>query len=175
MSISYQGGKVTKYEQGPYVFAIRQFTPFYAMRVLGELQKIISPALEGAVNGLKQDSLDKDIGDAMFIGETIANALIKLAEHSDGEQFEKAASLLLDADYIGVAPKGKTDFQALDENAINEVFSGRIVDMFALMVRVFQVNYLDFSKLSSVPTGVRKTLAEVKRSFRGNILQSSGK
>lgn len=178
MSIMYSGGKVEKYTQGQYVFAIRQFTPFHAMYVLGELQKVIAPAIGGAFQGLKEDSLDKDVRDMLFLGETLSNAFNNLAKNADGKQLEQAASLLLDPDYVSVAPKmnkGAPEFQVLDEAAINEVFSGRIIDMFVLMIKVFRVNYMDFSKLSSVPTGVRKTLAEVKQSFLGNTLLSSDK
>lgn len=175
MAIMYSGGKTTKYEQGQYVFAIRQFTPFYAMRVLGELQKIISPALGGALEGLKTSNGDAQLNDMAVMTNGVSDALLKLAKTMNGEQLETAAMLLLDADYVSVAPRKTNDFQVLDESAINEVFSGRMIDMFALMVQVFKVNFLDFSKLSSVPTGVRKTLAEIKQSFQGNAAKNSSK
>ena len=95
----------------------------------------------------------------------MADALNNMAKTLDGETLERAAELLLDPQYVSVAPLHTKDFQPLDEGAVNEIFSGRIIDLIALMVQIFKVNYADFSKLSSVPTGVRKALGEIKSSF----------
>ena len=135
------------------------------MKVLGDLQKVVVPALGGAVGGLKPESLDMDTSDVKFIGGAVADALNNLAKTLDGETLERAAELLLDPQYVSVAPLHTKDFQPLDEGAVNEIFSGRIIDLIALMVQIFKVNYADFSKLSSVPTGVRKALGEIKSSF----------
>ena len=106
-----------------------------------------------------------DTSDVKFIGGAVADALNNLAKTLDGETLERAAELLLDPQYVSVAPLHTKDFQPLDEGAVNEIFSGRIIDLIALMVQIFKVNYADFSKLSSVPTGVRKALGEIKSSF----------
>ena len=135
------------------------------MKVLGDLQKVVVPALGGAIGGLKPESLDMDTSDVKFIGGAVADALNNLAKTLDGETLERAAELLLDPQYVSVAPLHTKDFQPLDEGAVNEIFSGRIIDLIALMVQIFKVNYADFSKLSSVPTGVRKALGEIKSSF----------
>ena len=165
MSIIYRGGETKKYDQGDYTFAIRPFPAFHSMKVLGDLQKVVVPALGGAIGGLKPESLDMDTSDVKFIGGAVADALNNLAETLDGETLERAAELLLDPQYVSVAPLHTKDFQPLDEGAVNEIFSGRIIDLIALMVQIFKVNYADFSKLSSVPTGVRKALGEIKSSF----------
>ena len=123
------------------------------------------PALGGAIGGLKPESLDMDTSDVKFIGGAVADALNNLAKTLDGNTLERAAELLLDPQYVSVAPLHTKDFQPLDEGAVNEIFSGRIIDLIALMVQIFKVNYADFSKLSSVPTGVRKALGEIKSSF----------
>ena len=86
----------------------------------------------------------------------------------DGDTLEKVSAMLLDPDYVSVAPLHTKDFQQLDESAVNEVYSGRIFDMIVLMAQVFKVNYMDFSKLSSVPTGFLGTLRGLKQSFQGN-------
>ena len=135
------------------------------MKVLGDLQKVVVPALGGAIGGLKPESLDMDTSDVKFIGGAVEDALNNLAKTLDGETLERAAELLLDPQYVSVAPLHTKDFQPLDEGAVNEIFSGRIIDLIALMVQIFKVNYADFSKLSSVPTGVRKALGEIKSSF----------
>lgn len=165
MSIIYRGGETKKYDQGDYTFAIRPFPAFHSMKVLGDLQKVVVPALGGAIGGLKPESLDMDTSDVKFIGGAVADAFNNLAKTLDGDALERAAELLLDPQYVSVAPLHTKDFQPLDEGAVNEIFSGRIIDLIALMVQIFKVNYADFSKLSSVPTGVRKALGEIKSSF----------
>lgn len=165
MSIIYRGGETKKYDQGDYTFAIRPFPAFHSMKVLGDLQKVVVPALGGAIGGLKPESLDMDTSDVKFIGGAVADAFNNLAKTLDGDTLERAAELLLDPQYVSVAPLHTKDFQPLDEGAVNEIFSGRIIDLIALMVQIFKVNYADFSKLSSVPTGVRKALGEIKSSF----------
>ena len=145
------------------------------MKVLGELQKVLAPALGGAVGGMKPETLDQDTNNVIFIGNTVADALNGLAHSLDGDTLEQASAMLLDPNFVSVAPLHTKDFQQLDESAVNEVFSGRIFDMIVLMVQVFKVNYMDFSKLSSVPTGVLETLRGLKQSFPGNALTNSHK
>lgn len=169
----WDGGKVEKIAQGDYVFGIRKFTPFHAMRVLGDLQKVIAPVLGGAASSIKTQNPDVDIRNMSMLGNVLSDALNNLADKVSGEQLETAAKILLDPDYISVSPKGKQDFQRLDEEIVNEVFEGRVIDMFALMGQVFKVNYLDFSKLCSVPTGVREALTEIRQSFQAKPLTNS--
>ncbi len=171
----FDGGKVKKIEMGEYVFSVRQFAPFHAMHVLGELQKIVLPALGGALGGIKNQgtNMDADIKNLAVIGSALADALNNLASSLNGEQLEMAIRLLLDPDYVSVSPKGKNDFQRLDEGMANEIFCGRPIDMVALAVHVFRVNYLDFSKLCSIPSGWMDTLAEMKTSFQGKLNPSS--
>ena len=68
MSIIYRGGETKKYDQGDYTFAIRPFPAFHSMKVLGDLQKVVVPALGGAIGCLKPESLDMDTSDVKFIG-----------------------------------------------------------------------------------------------------------
>lgn len=175
MSIMYQGGDVTKYDQGEYTFAIHQFPPFHAIKVLGEVQKVLGPALGGMSKGVKPDNLDMETSNVNFISSVVSETLNALAANVDGDKLENMMALVLDPDYIAVAPKHSKDFQRLDESALNEIFSGRIIDMLALAAQVLKVNYLDFSKLSTVPTGARTLLGDLKRSFRGAIPTSSDK
>lgn len=163
---SYTGGTFTQYEQGEYVFSIRQFTPFYAMKVLGELQKIATPILGGAVQAAENVDTEAEIRSIPVLTKLVSGAVNGMANKVDGETLERIAKLLLDPNYVSVAPIHTKEFQRLDEAAINEVFSGRVIDMIALMMQVAKINYLDFSKLCSVPTGAREVLAELKQSFR---------
>ena len=134
----WDGGKFTKYQQGEYTFTIRQFAPFKAIKVLGDLQKIISPALSGALSGLKK------------------------TPEADTNLYKNYVSVEV------VDKNGTKNFTQLDEGLINEIFTGRTFDLLALMVKVFQVNFMDFSKLSSIPSGVREVFGEIKSPFQEN-------
>ena len=97
---------------------------------------------------------------------TIASgSFMSLAMYLDGDELWRISKLLLDPEYVYVK-NSSGQFEKLTESVANEVFSGRPFDMIALMVKVVTVNYLDFSKLSSLPAGVRETLDGLKLTFR---------
>lgn len=166
----WDGGKFTKFQQGEYTFTIRQFAPFRAIKVLGDLQKIISPALSGALSGLKKTP-EADTNNFLSLAPILSDALEKLAYSLDGDKLQNAMEILLDKNYVSVevvAKNGTKNFTQLDEGLINEIFTGRTFDLLALMVEVFRVNFMDFSKLSSIPSGVREVFGEIKSPFRAD-------
>lgn len=166
----WDGGKFTKFQQGEYIFSIRTFAPFKAIKVLGDLQKIIGPALAGAFSGLK-NAPDADTNNILSLAPILSNALEKIAYNLDGDKLQNAMNLLLDRNYVSVevtSKNGTKAFTQLDENLINEIFTGRTFDLLVLMAEVFKINFLDFSKLSSVPSGVLEMLGEIKSPFQGN-------
>jgi len=162
---AYDGGEVTIWNQGEYDFSIRRFNPFLAMRVLGELQKLIVPAISGALN-----NADDSVENIEVLGGAVGGALAKLAEVIDGEKMEKATRLLLDGNYIAVSSAGKKDFQRIDDGIVAAVFTGRPLDLLALCGKIFAVNFMDFSTSSSVPTGVRQFIEGI----RGVFLDDAG-
>lgn len=161
--IAFDGGEVTTWTQGKYDFSIRRYNPFLAMRVLGELQRLLVPALGGAL-----ESSGENATDIAALGGAVGGAISKIAEVVDGDKMEKAVRILLDENYVSVAEKGKKDFQRLDDGTVSAVFTGRPFDMIALCGKVFEVNFLDFSKSSSVPTGVRMFVDGILAMFRGD-------
>ena len=163
----FDGGKITKWQQGDFEFSIRQMNPFKAMKVLGDLQKLIIPALGGAAARLNDSSENAEIVSA------IGGALASIADNVDGDKLEQACKLLLNVEYIAVKEKGAKDFAYVSEEDLEAIFTGRPWDMLALCYKVFEVNFLDFSKSSSVPTGVRNALDEVKAIFRGVLGNTS--
>lgn len=157
----FDGGKITKWKQGDFEFSIRQMNPFKAMKVLGDLQKLIIPALGGAAAGLNDSS------ESVEVVSAISGALSNIAENVDGDKLERACKLLLDVEYIAVKEKEAKDFAYVSEEDLEAVFTGRPWDMLALCYKVFEVNFLDFSKSSSVPIGARNAVSEIKAMFRG--------
>lgn len=157
----FDGGKITKWRQGDFEFSIRQMNPFKAMKVLGDLQKLIIPAIGGAAAGLNDSSENAEVVSA------IGGALASIADNVDGDKLEQACKILLNVEYIAVKEKGAKDFSYVSDEDMEAIFTGRPWDMLALCYKVFEVNFLDFSTSSSVPTGVQKALSEVKAMFQG--------
>ena len=79
--------KPSEYRQGDTLFMIRQFPPFEAMRVLGELQKVLAPLLGGAAKGA---NIDADIRSVAAWAGILGSAITELPKHLDGEKFEAA-------------------------------------------------------------------------------------
>lgn len=159
----FDGGKVTKWKQGDYEFAIRKFNPFYAIDVLGELNKVFTSAFGGGAVGLVSAQGMSNYGALIA---AVGGALSQLSNNVDGKTLEKSCRLLLDAEYLGVKGKDIKTWEKLDEDAITAIFTGRPWDMIALCFKVFEVNYLDFSTSSSVPIGVQKTISEILGAMR---------
>lgn len=160
--MKFNGGDVVKWKQGDYEFAIRQFNPFLAMRILGSLQKLIIPALGGAVNGVDKGKNNEELIAA------VGGALKNLAETMDGETLEKAIRLLLDKEYLSYKDDEMQSFMPANADKIEAIFWGRPFDMVALCLKIFKVNYLDFTKSCSVPTGVRDLVDGIAAAMQEN-------
>lgn len=144
--------KPYEYKMGESTFYIHIFPPLTAMKILGEVQKALAPILGGIAKEVTSKS-DAQVDSLALIGSALGEALIRMPEHLDGERLEKLCKLLLNGEYIGVSVDGLKTPEKLSESTLNEVFTGRPFDMIALMYKVFEVNFLDFSKLSSVKIG----------------------
>lgn len=160
----------TKYQMGNDVFFIQQIPPFEGLEVLGEVQKVLLPAIGGALMGVNASSG----ADAKETGiNAIYMIMDSLPQHLDGASLQKLERLLIDHQYIAVKKGGKGDAIALDEDVINEIFTGRTLDLIALMFKVFKVNFGDFSKLSGIPAGIRRVLETIAAVFRGELKTDS--
>ena len=163
--------KPTEYKMGGATFYIHIMPPLVAMRVLGELQKTLAPILGSMAKEVTANS-DKQIDGLEVIGAALGEALKAMPSHLDGERLEMLCKLLLNADYIGVSTDGLKSPIKLTEAVIDEVFMGRPFDILVLMYKVFEVNFLDFSRLSSVPIGVQNALGELKKTLTENVPQN---
>ena len=163
--------KPTEYKMGGATFYIHIMPPLVAMRVLGELQKTLAPILGSMAKEVTANS-DKQIDGLEVIGAALGEALKAMPSHLDGERLEILCKTLLNPDYIGVSTDGLKAPIKLTEAVIDEVFMGRPLDILVLMYKVFEVNFLDFSKLSSVPIGVQNALGELKKTLTENAPQN---
>lgn len=167
--------KPDRVQLGNDVFYIQRFPPFRALFVLGEAQKILGPVLSGMGTGFAigaAENMEADVKSLAALFPALTGGIERLAEHMDGEKLEALARLLLDPDYVAVAPNKKQAVR-LDEDTAIAVFEGRPLDMIWLMVQVFRVNYMDFSRSCSIPAGVRNALQDVTGAFRGLTRKTS--
>ena len=166
--------KPTEYRMGESLFMIRPFEPFEAIHVLGELKKVLAPVIGGAAKGFSENSLDADVRDVRVWADMISGVFVQLGEHITGEQMESLSRQLLRPDYIGFSPDGtERKLVKFTEDMIDEYFTGRPIDLIILMVQVVKVNYLDFSKLSGVPTGLTQVFGEISSMFRESFQTDS--
>ena len=106
---------------------------------------------------------------APILGDALKNLML-----IDGDVMEHVLRLVLDENYISVSTNGsKNNLAYLTEEKVNEVFEGKPIDMIMLAVEVVKVNYLDFTMLSSVPTGFLKTLGMMKSAFQESLQTNS--
>ncbi len=150
---------------GNSVFYIHQFPVFYAMHVLGELQKVIVPVLGGAIKGAKGANMDADVNDLSVLVDVAGDAIASLPMHLNGDSLEKLSKMLLDPTYVAISVDGRQKAIRLSEQVLDEVFTGRPIDMLVLMFQVVKVNFMDFQKLSSVPIGFRTAFGEITKKF----------
>ena len=159
--------KPVEYKQGKTVFYIHRFPPFMAMRVLGELNKVVGPVMGGAAKGLQNI---EGAGENLEALSTVLGSALQNLMMIDGDVMEHVLRLVLNEEYVSVSTNGtKNDLAHLTEEKINEVFEGRPIDMIMLAVKVVRVNYLDFSMLSSIPTGFLGALGTMKSAFLENF------
>ena len=145
------------------IFYVQQFPPFEGMKVLGELQKIICPALSGATIGFK---------DSGILAEVLGGGLMMLSEKLDGESMEKICKMLLNPQYVSVKIDGKGEAERLTEEKIAEIFTGRYFDMIILAVKIAKINFMDFTLLCGLPTGLVNAIENITQMFAANLAEN---
>ena len=163
--------KPTEYKMGGATFYIHVMPPLVAIRVLGELQKTLAPILGSMTKEVTANS-EKQIDGLEVVGAALGEALMAMPSHLDGERLETLCKTLLNADYIGVSTDSLKAPVKLSGAVIDEIFTGRPFDILILMYKVFEVNFLDFSKLSGVPIGVQNALGELRKTLTENVPQN---
>ena len=58
-------------------------------------------------------------------------------------------------------------------NIVDEIFTGRTFDLFFLMAKIVQINYLDFSKLCGLPIGFRENAEQIKHKIMESLAKDS--
>lgn len=141
---------------GANTFYVRAFPPLQGLKLYGDLQKAITAALKG---GLTSDSETEDMKEALLGAQiNIGAILAQLGESFNGEVLAQFSERLLDAEYVSVKIKGEEEAIMLTEDVINELFTGKLVDMLKLEKFIVEVNFGDFFALIPNLSGVREML-----------------
>lgn len=141
---------------GANTFYVRAFPPLQGLKLYGDLQKAITAALKGGLtsNGETEDMKEALLGAQINVGAIIA----QLGESFNGEVLAQFSERLLDAEYISVKIKGEEEAIMLTEDVINELFTGKLVDMLKLEKFIIEVNFGDFFDLIPNLSGFREML-----------------
>lgn len=142
---------------GANTFYVRAFPPLQGLKLYGDLQKAITAALKGGLtsNGETENMKEALLGAQINIGAILA----QLGESFNGEVLAQFSERLLDAEYISVKIKGEEEAVMLTEDVINELFTGKLVELLKLEKFIIEVNFGDFFALIPNLSGFREMLA----------------
>ena len=141
---------------GANTFYVRAFPPLQGLKLYGDLQKAITAALKGGLtsNGETEDMKEALLGAQINVGAILA----QLGESFNGEVLTQFSERLLDAEYVSVKIKGEEEAIMLTEDVINELFTGKLVELLKLEKFIIEVNFGDFFALIPNLSGVREML-----------------
>ena len=157
------------FQLGEDLFFIQLIPPKESIKAWTEVQKVLLPALGGAMEGMNIASADE----TEHWANVVASAFQTLPYTLDADKVEKLYSYLLNPEYIAVQRKEDKTPIRLTEDLVDEIFTGRTFDLFILMAKIVQVNYLDFSKLCGLPIGFRQNAEEIQQKITENFAKSS--
>lgn len=141
---------------GANTFYVRAFPPLQGLKLYGDLQKAITAALKG---GLTSDGETENVKEALLGAQiNIGAILAQLGESFNGEVLAQFSERLLDAEYVSVKIKGEEEAIMLTEDVINELFTGKLVELLKLEKFIIEVNFGDFFALIPNLSGVREML-----------------
>lgn len=154
---------------GEDTFFVQLIPPKESMKAWTEIQKILMPSISGAMEGAKLTAETEE--EKWF--NIVASALQTLPYTLDEDKMEKLYHYLLNPEYIAVQRKTDKTPIRLSEDIIDEIFTGRTFDLFYVMAKVAQINYMDFSNLFSVPTGFRTNAEEIQQKVTESLKKIS--
>ncbi len=138
-------------------YYVQNIPPFKALKVLGDLQKLVSPIIAevgDSVTGVEDGFLNNDVMSLGVIGKVLKGAFTSLYKYVDGDTLERTLKLLLDPNYIAVEINGRPT--ALNEEVATQVFNGNIMEMLELAWEVVQINYSDVFTMAATRFGSLK-------------------
>lgn len=153
------------FQLGEDTFFVQLIPPRESLKAWTEIQKVILPALSGALEGANlkaEEESEKWLNVVITAFQTLPYTL-------DADKMDKLYSYILNPEYVAVQRQTDKSPIRLTEDMIDEIFTGRTFDLFVLMAKIVQVNYLDFTKLSTVPIGLRHNAEEVQEKIMAGL------
>lgn len=156
---------------GDATFYIYPFSAFTAANITGDLTSILvpilaslAPAVLGALTS-EDSSSDDSIFD-MDISTATPN-LVSALSAVDGNTLEKLLrKLLVKHQNISYETFDDKTVRWLDDNAVNELFTGELADMLLLAAEVLKLNFKGFFKKLGSQYGVQIEAAMSKLGFK---------
>ena len=157
------------FQLGEDTFFVQLIPPKESIKAWTEVQKVLLPALSGAMEGMNISAEDEK---GKWVN-VVASAFQTLPYTLDADKVEKLYSYLLNPEYVAVQRKEDKTPIRLTEDLIDEIFTGRTFDLFFLMAKVVQINYLDFSRLCGLPIGFRQAVEQLKEKITESLANDS--
>ena len=153
------------FQLGEDTFFVQLIPPKESIKAWTEIQKILFPAVSGAMEGAK---LEHETEQDKWLN-IVASALQTLPFTLDADKMEKLYAYLLNPEYVAVQRKTDKTPIRLSEDIVDEIFTGRTFDLFFLMAKVVQINYMDFTMLSNLPIGFRTNAEQIKEKIMESL------
>lgn len=118
-------------------FYVQAFNPFDAIKILGDLQKIIAPIMGGVVGQQGEE------GENAKLGMSVEAICKGLHDYVDGDNLLRVMKMLIKPDFISVSIEGGQP-KRLTDDLVNLVFAGRTQGLFELCYEVIKINYDGF-------------------------------
>ena len=157
------------FQLGEDTFFVQLIPPKESIKAWTEVQKVLLPALSGAMEGM---NISAKYEKEKWVN-VVASAFQTLPYTLDADKVEKLYSYLLNPEYVAVQRKEDKTPIRLTEDLVDEIFTGRTFDLFFLMAKVVQINYLDFSKLCGLPIGFRQAVEQLKEKITESLANDS--
>lgn len=157
------------FQLGEDTFFVQLIPPKESIKAWTEVQKVLLPALSGAMEGMNisaEDEKEKWVN-------VVASAFQTLPYTLDADKVEKLYFYLLNPEYVAVQRKEDKTPIRLTEDLVDEIFTGRTFDLFFLMAKIVQINYLDFSRLCGLPIGFRQAVEQLKEKITESLANDS--
>ncbi len=157
------------FQLGGDVFFVQLIPPKESLKAWTEVQKVVLPAISGALEGVNITASDEQ---EKWVN-VVASAFQTLPYTLDADKVDRLYAFLLNPEYIAVQRETDKTPIRLTEDVVDEIFTGRTFDLFFLMAMIVKINYLDFTRLSSIPTGLRQGIEQVQTKISESLQSGS--
>lgn len=156
---------VKEKEIGGNTYYVRPFAPFKSLELLGDLQAVITSSFGSAVGtqGEGEEDGGKSITSMLEQNIDVGAIIAGIGKNLKGPALVSFANRIIDKEYVSIKRSTDESPVKFDKNISDNVFSGRLTSMFALMHFVLEVNYADFFENIPDLTGLLQEIGKMKK------------